>query len=216
MIRNGTAEDEEALRDYNRKIVALGEKLGIPVVATGDVHFLDPKDAVFRAILMAGKGFSDADEQPPLYFKTTDEMLEEFAYLGKEKCEEVVIDNPQKIADRVGDVRLFPRHPEGKETFQPFWPDAADNIRNMSYQQAHEWYGDPLPEIVKARIEKELGAIIGYGFATLYNIAEKLVKKSNADGYLVGSRGSVGSSFVGAPGRGITEVNALPPALPLP
>lgn len=210
MIRNGTAEDEEALRDYNRKIVALGEKLGIPVVATGDVHFLDPKDAVFRAILMAGKGFSDADEQPPLYFKTTDEMLEEFAYLGKEKCEEVVIDNPQKIADRVGDVRLFPRHPEGKETFQPFWPDAADNIRNMSYQQAHEWYGDPLPEIVKARIEKELGAIIGYGFATLYNIAEKLVKKSNADGYLVGSRGSVGSSFV-AHLVGITEVNALPP-----
>lgn len=210
MIRNGTAEDEETLRGYNRKIVSLGEKLGIPVVATGDVHFLDPKDATFRAILMAGKGFTDADEQPPLYFKTTDEMLAEFAYLGEKKCEEVVIDNPLKIAERVGDVRLFPRHPEGKETFQPFWPDAADNIRNMSYDQAREWYGDPLPEMVKARIEKELGAIIGYGFATLYNIAEKLVKKSNADGYLVGSRGSVGSSFV-AHLVGITEVNALPP-----
>ena len=210
MLRNGTAESEEALRDFNRKIVSLGEKLGIPVVATGDVHFMDPKDAIFRAILMAGKGFEDADEQPPLYFKTTDEMLEEFAYLGPEKCEEVVIDNPLKIAARVGDVNLFPRHPEGKETFQPFWPDAADNIRNMSYQQAHEWYGDPLPELVEARIEKELKAIIGYGFATLYNIAEKLVKKSNADGYLVGSRGSVGSSFV-AHLVGITEVNALPP-----
>ena len=210
MLRNGTAESEEQLRDFNRKIVWLGERLNIPVVATGDVHFLNPSDSIFRAILMAGSGFSDADEQPPLYFKTTEEMLEEFAYLGKEKAEEVVIDNPRKIADRVGDVRLFPRHPEGKETFQPFWPDAADSIRNTCYTQAHEWYGEQLPEIVEARIEKELGSIIGYGFATLYNIAEKLVKKSNSDGYLVGSRGSVGSSFA-ANLLGITEVNSLPP-----
>lgn len=210
MLRNGTAQSEEELRDFNRKIVWLGERLNIPVVATGDVHFLNPSDSKFRAILMAGKGFSDADDQPPLYFKTTDEMLEEFAYLGKEKAEEVVIDNPKKIADRVNDVNLFPRHPEGKDTFQPLWEDAADSIRNTCYDQAHEWYGEDLPEIVEARIEKELGAVIGYGFATLYNIAEKLVKKSNSDGYLVGSRGSVGSSFT-ANLLGITEVNSLPP-----
>ncbi|MBQ6858924.1 MAG: PolC-type DNA polymerase III, partial [Clostridia bacterium] len=210
MLREGMAEDVEQLRDYNRKIVALGEELGIPVVATGDVHFLDPKDAKFRAIIQAAYGFKDADNQPPLYFKTTDEMLEEFAYLGRAKAEEVVIDNPAKIAARIGEVGLYPKHPEGKETFQPFWPDAADNIRNLCEEKIREHFGDNPPEIVVARKEKELSSILGYGYGTLYNIAEKLVKKSNADGYLVGSRGSVGSSYV-AHLVGISEVNALPP-----
>ncbi|MBP3657602.1 MAG: PolC-type DNA polymerase III [Clostridia bacterium] len=210
MLREGMADDEEQLRDFNRKIVWLGEQLGIPVVATGDVHFLDPKDGKFRAIIQAAHGFKDADNQPPLYFKTTQEMLEEFSYLGREKAEEVVIDNPAKIAARIGDVGLYPKHPEGKETFQPFWPDAADNIRRLCDEKIFEHFGDNPPEIVVARKEKELSSILGYGYGTLYNIAEKLVKKSNADGYLVGSRGSVGSSYV-AHLVGISEVNALPP-----
>ena len=210
MIREGTAKDEEALREYNRVIVRLGEEMNLPVVATGDVHFKDPKDAIFRAIIMNAKGFEDADQQAPLYFRTTDEMLEEFAYLGPEKAMEVVVDNPNKIADRVEKVSIFVKHPEGKETFQPFWPEAENFIRTESLRRAHELYGDPLPEIVQARLDKELGAICGYGFSTLYNIAVKLVKKSMSDGYIVGSRGSVGSSFV-AHMTGITEVNALPP-----
>jgi len=210
MIRNGTARDEEQLRDFNRRIVRLGEKLGIPVVATGDVHFLNPEDAIYRTIIQAGLGFDDCDEQAPLYFKTTDEMLEEFSYLGKEKAHEVVIDNPKKIADMVGELRLFPKHPEGKDTFQPFWEDAANDIETRSWTRAKELYGDPLPELIQKRLEKELGSIIGYGFGTLYSIAQKLVSKSLSDGYLVGSRGSVGSSFV-ATMCGITEVNPLPP-----
>ncbi len=210
MLREGTAESEEQLRDFNRKIVALGEELGIPVVATGDVHFLDPKDGQFRAIIQAAHGYKDADMQPPLYFKTTEEMLEEFSYLGEKKAEEVVIDNPAKIAQRVGEVGLYPKHPEGKETFQPYWPDAADNIRRLCEEKILELYGENPPEIVVARKEKELKSILGYGYGTLYNIAERLVKKSNADGYLVGSRGSVGSSYV-AHLVGISEVNALPP-----
>ncbi|MBR3763000.1 MAG: PolC-type DNA polymerase III [Clostridia bacterium] len=210
MVREGRFPDEEALRDLNRVIVKLGEELNIPVVATGDVHFLDPHHAKNRAIIQAGMGFEDADNQAPLYFKTTDEMLEEFAYLGPEKCYDVVIGNPRKIADQVGNLSLFPPHPKGETTFQPLWEDAADNILSMTWGRAHEMYGDDLPDIVTARIEKELKSIIGYGFATLYNIAQKLVKKSNDDGYLVGSRGSVGSSFV-AHMCGITEVNALPP-----
>lgn len=210
MIRNGTAKDEEALRDYNRRIVALGEKLKLPVCATGDVHFKDPTDSIFRAIIMNAKGFEDADQQAPLYFRTTDDMLNEFSYLGPSKAMEVVVDNPNAIADRVEKVSIFPKHPEGKETFQPFWPDAENFIRTESYRRAHELYGDPLPEIVQARLDKELGSICGYGFSTLYNIAVKLVKKSMSDGYIVGSRGSVGSSFV-AHMTGITEVNALPP-----
>ncbi|MEA4999389.1 MAG: PolC-type DNA polymerase III [Candidatus Limiplasma sp.] len=209
LLRNGEARDEEQLRGFNRRIVALGEKLGKPVVATGDVHFKDPQDAVFRAILQAGQGYEDCDSQPPLYFQTTDEMLAEFSYLGAAKAREVVIQNPRIIADQVEELRLFPKHPKGEETFQPFWPDAAENIERMSWQRAHELYGDPLPELVEARLHKELKSIIGYGFATLYNIAQKLVAKSLADGYLVGSRGSVGSSFV-ATMCGITEVNPLP------
>ncbi len=210
LIRQGYAADEEALRELNRKIVRLGEELGKPVVATGDVHFLDPHNAINRAIIQAGMGFDDADLQPPLYFKTTNEMLEEFAYLGEKKCHEVVIDNPRMIADQVEKLQLFPKHPKGEDTFQPFWEDAADNIQNMTWSTAKELYGDEMPEIVVNRLNKELKSIIGYGFATLYNIAQRLVSRSNADGYLVGSRGSVGSSLV-ARMCGITEVNALPP-----
>ncbi len=210
MIRNGTARDEEHLRDFNRRIVALGEKLGKPVVATGDVHFQNPEDAIYRTILQAGLGYEDCDDQPPLYFKTTDEMLEEFNYLGAEKAREVVIDAPRRIAEQVEELRLFPKHPKGEDTFQPFWEDAAGDIETRSWTRAKALYGDPLPELVEKRLHKELGSIIGYGFATLYSIAQKLVSKSLSDGYLVGSRGSVGSSFV-ATMCGITEVNPLPP-----
>ncbi len=210
LVRDKRVEDDDDLRDLNRKIVALGEKCGLPVVATGDVHFLRPEDSTARAILMAGKGFSDADEQPPLYFKSTDEMLREFAYLGAEKAMEVVVDNPVKIAGKVGEISLFPKHPEGKETFQPFWESAEGDVRDMSWREARRRYGEELPEIVEARLNKELKSICGYGFATLYSIAQKLVTKSLSDGYLVGSRGSVGSSFV-ATMCGITEVNPLPP-----
>ncbi|NLI21209.1 MAG: PolC-type DNA polymerase III [Clostridiales bacterium] len=209
LLKNGEARDEEQLRDFNRRVVALGEKLRIPVVATGDVHFKEPQDAVYRAILQAGLGFEDCDEQPPLYFKTTDEMLAEFAYLGAAKAREVVVDAPRAIADQVETLQLFPRHPKGEETFQPFWPEAAHDIETMSRARARELYGDPLPALIEARLKKELDSIIGYGFATLYSIAQKLVAKSLADGYLVGSRGSVGSSLV-ATLCGITEVNPLP------
>ena len=208
--REGTVKDDEGLRDLNRKIVALGDRLGKPVCATGDVHFMNPTDGIYRAILLDSKGFDDADDQPPLYFRTTDEMLEEFGYLGREKAKEVVVANPNKIADQIGDVKIFIPHPEGKETFQPFWPEAENELRTLVNDKAHALYGDPLPEIVQKRIDKELGAIIGYGFSTLYMIAVKLVAKSLSDGYIVGSRGSVGSSLV-AFLSGITEVNALPP-----
>ncbi len=210
LVREGTVKDDDGLRELNRKIVRLGEKLNIPVCATGDVHFLNPTDSIYRAILLATKGFDDADFQPPLYFKTTDEMLEEFSYLGREKAKEIVVTNPNMIADRVGDVKVFLPHPEGKETFQPFWPEAEGELRNLVMTKAESIYGSPLPEIVQKRVDKELGAIIGYGFSTLYMIAVKLVAKSLSDGYIVGSRGSVGSSLV-AYLSGITEVNSLPP-----
>ena len=208
--REGTVKDDEGLRDLNRGIVRLGEELGKPVCATGDVHFLNPTDSVYRAILLNKEGYKDADLQPPLYFRTTNEMLEEFSYLGRETARRVVIEAPNAIADRIGDVRIFIPPPEGKETFQPFWPEAEGDLRRLVMDKAHALYGDPLPEIVQKRIDKELGAIIGYGFSTLYMIAVKLVAKSLSDGYIVGSRGSVGSSLV-AFLSGITEVNALEP-----
>ena len=208
--REGTVADDEGLRALNRRIVQLGDAIGKPVCATGDVHFMDPTDGIYRAILQASKGYEDADHQPPLYFRTTDDMLDAFSYLGREKAREVVITNPNAIADRIGDVKIFIPHPEGKETFQPFWPEAENDLRTLVNDRAHALYGDPLPEIVQKRIDKELGAIIGYGFSTLYMIAVKLVAKSLSDGYIVGSRGSVGSSLV-AFLSGITEVNALPP-----
>ncbi|MCR5566309.1 MAG: PolC-type DNA polymerase III [Clostridiales bacterium] len=210
LLREGQVASEEELRDLNREIVKLGEELGKPVVATGDVHFLDPDDAIGRAIIQAGMKYADADNQPPLYFKTTGEMLEEFAYLGAEKAKEIVIDNPRRIAEQVEEIKLFPKHPKGEDTFQPFWDDAEDAIQQMTWDTAEEMYGSPLPEIVQARLKKELKSIVGYGYCTLYSIAQKLVSRSLEDGYLVGSRGSVGSSLV-ARMCGITEVNALPP-----
>ena len=204
MIEKGEAKDEEELRQYNRRIVQLGEKLGKPVVATGDVHFLEPEDEVFRRILMAGQGFSDADNQAPLYFKTTDEMLEEFSYLGKEKAQEVVVDNPNAIAALCEEVRPVP-----KDKYPPKMEGAPEELRQLCYTKAHALYGEPLPDNIAQRLERELQSIIGNGYAVLYMIAQKLVSKSIEDGYLVGSRGSVGSSIV-AYFSGITEVNSLP------
>ncbi len=205
MIENGTAADEEQLRDYNRRIVTMGEKLGKPVVATGDVHFLNKEDEVFRRILMAGKGFDDADNQAPLYFRTTNEMLEEFGYLGDEMARKVVIENTNLISNMIENVPPVP-----KEKCPPEIEGSDTDIMNMSREKAERIYGSPLPEIVQKRMDRELDSIINNGFAVMYLIAHKLVKKSNEDGYLVGSRGSVGSSFV-AFLSDITEVNALPP-----
>ena len=196
---------EEDLREINRRIVRLGEEFGKPVAATCDVHFLDPGDEVYRRIIMAGKGFTDADEQAPLYLHTTDEMLEEFEYLGSAKAREVVIENPNKIADMI--ERISPVRPD---KCPPVIENSDQELRDICYAKAHAMYGDPLPETVTERLERELNSIISNGFAVMYIIAQKLVWKSNEDGYLVGSRGSVGSSFV-ATMAGITEVNPLSP-----
>ncbi len=203
--REGTVQDDEGLRDLNRRIVALGEKMGRPVAATGDVHFLEPTDAIYRAILMSKLGFEDAEQQAPLYLKPTQEMLDEFSYLGAEKAHEVVIDVPNRIADMCDELKPFP---DG--THSPTIENAEDELKNTAINRAHEIYGDPLPPIVQARLDKELNSIIGNHYASLYLMAQRLVKKSLSDGYLVGSRGSVGSSVV-AMLAGITEVNALSP-----
>ena len=195
----------EDLQELNRKIVKLGEDFHKLVVATCDVHFLNPEDEVYRRIIMAGKGFADADNQPPLYLHTTDEMLEEFKYLGSEKAEEVVITNPNKIADMC--EKIDPVRPD---KCPPVIEDSDKTLREICYRTATAMYGEDLPEIVKERLERELNSIISNGFAVMYIIAQKLVWKSNEDGYLVGSRGSVGSSFV-ATMSGVTEVNPLPP-----
>ncbi len=195
----------EDLMEINRKIMKLGEQFEKPVVGTCDVHFMDPEDEVYRRIIMAGKGFTDADDQAPLYLRTTEEMLEEFRYLGSGKAEEVVITNPNKIADMC--EKISPIHPD---KFPPVIENSDQDLRDICLNKAHEIYGDPLPGIVEERLNKELHSIISNGYAVMYIIAQKLVWKSNEDGYLVGSRGSVGSSLA-ATMAGITEVNPLPP-----
>ncbi|MCY6483935.1 PolC-type DNA polymerase III [Clostridium aestuarii] len=205
MIRKGIVKNEKQLEEINKKICAIAARNTLPVVATCDVHFLDPKDAIFREILMNGQGFSDANNQPPLYLKTTNEMLKEFEYLGIDKAKEVVIYNPKKIANSIEAVKPIP-----DETFPPKIEGADEEVRNMTINKAYSIYGNPLPDVVKTRLEKELNSIINNGYAVLYLIAQKLVAKSLNDGYLVGSRGSVGSSLV-ATMCNITEVNGLPP-----
>ncbi|MDR7856231.1 PolC-type DNA polymerase III [Tissierella sp.] len=205
LIRDGKLKDEEQLKSINKRIYNLGKSNNKLVVATGDVHFLDPEDEVYRRMLMSGQKFQDADLQPPLYFKSTDEMLDEFSYLGQDIAREVVVDNTNLISDSIDEIIPIP---EG--TFPPVIEGAEEELKKITYEKAIQVYGNPLPDIVEKRLERELTSIIKNGYAVMYIIAQKLVWKSLEDGYLVGSRGSVGSSFV-ATMSGITEVNPLEP-----
>ncbi|WP_032121579.1 PolC-type DNA polymerase III [Clostridium amazonitimonense] len=205
LIRDGRVKDKDELIQINKKICELANRKGKLIVGTCDVHFIDEKDEIFRRIIMSGQGFKDADNQPPLYLRTTTEMLREFAYLGEEKSKEVVIYNTQKIADMIEEVKPIP-----DETFPPKIDGAEEEVKKMTMERASFLYGENLPEVVKKRLDKELNSIISNGYAVLYLIAHKLVAKSLEDGYLVGSRGSVGSSLV-ATMCDITEVNGLPP-----
>ncbi len=204
MIAKGIAENEEALRDFNRKIIEIGRKSGRPVVATCDAHFIDKRDEIHRKMLQFDRGFAD-DGDSELYFRTTDEMLEEFSYLGEDVAKEIVIDNPNMINDMVEQIRPIPTG-----FYPPSIPGCEEELEEMCWARAKEWYGDPMPELVKNRLQRELTPIIGNGFAIMYIIAQKLIANSEAHGYLVGSRGSVGSSFA-ATMCGVTEVNPLPP-----
>ncbi|WP_101772748.1 PolC-type DNA polymerase III [Peptostreptococcus faecalis] len=204
LVSNGEVKDEEELRDINRKLVEYGEKFGKLVVATGDVHMLEPYESIFRDVLRYSQGFSHKNSVEKLYFRTTDEMLEEFSYLGEEKAYEVVITNSNLIADKFENIKPIP-----SETYPPIIEGSDEKLREMCFEKAYSIYGNPLPEIVEARLDRELNSIIGNGYAVMYIIANKLVAKSMSDGYLVGSRGSVGSSFA-ATMSDITEVNPLP------
>ena len=205
LVRNGTVPDREALCELNRKIINLGEKMGKLVVATGDVHFLRKRDEVFRRILQAGQGYDDADMQAPLYFRTTAQMLDEFSYLDRDKAYELVVTNTNKIADMIENIRPVP-----KGNFPPKIEGSAEDIERIARETAEGLYGSPLHPVIEERLQKELKSVIGNGYADLYNIARLLVKHSREEGYVVGSRGSVGSSFLAYCAQ-ITEVNSLPP-----
>jgi DNA polymerase-3 subunit alpha (Gram-positive type) len=205
LIEKGLVKDEAALIAFNEKIIALGDRLGIPVIATGDVHFLDPEDGEYRKILMAGKGFGDAEDQPPLYLRTTEEMLAAFSYLDEETRRRVVIEAPRALAASFDKVAPIP-----SGTFPPKIEGSDEELRTMCHDKAVSIYGDPLPEVVETRLNRELDSIIKNGYSVMYIIAQKLVTKSLEDGFLVGSRGSVGSSLA-ATMSDITEVNPLPP-----
>lgn len=205
MLEKGIAESEEELREFNRTVVRLGETLQKPVVATGDVHFLNPEDEIYRHILLATKGFDDCDKPNPLYFRTTDEMLKEFSYLGAEKAYEVVVTNPNRIADMCETLRPVPHN-----LFAPSIENSVEDLKHLVYEKMHRLYGEHPPELITKRVETELGDIIRCHYDVIYMSAQKLVQNSLEHGYLVGSRGSVGSSIV-AYMAGITEVNSFPP-----